>query len=81
MDIQEINLKLNKLKPTLIEAFVTFYGESYRDRIESVINSITFVYVSKNNNYYLVVPKEIINSESITLYLNIRNKEYKYQIK
>ena len=53
MYIHEINLKLNKLKPTLIEAFVTFYGKSYRDRIDSVINSITFVYMSKNNNYYL----------------------------
>lgn len=53
MKIHEINLIINQLKPTLINSFVMFYGEGYRDRIENVINSITFAYVSKNNNEYL----------------------------
>ena len=53
-------------------------------KIYTLTNGFNFVEPSRvksNNNYYLVVPKELINSENIILYLNIRNKEYKYQIK
>ena len=34
--------RINKLKPELIEAFVQYYGEEYRDQIQERINSVKF---------------------------------------
>lgn len=67
--------RINELKPVLIDAFVDYYGEEYRERIQERINNVKFFFdtnpiVAKSNvercpSKYSVWEKMIINEEYI----------------
>ena len=69
---------LNSLVPKLIEVFVSFYGESERDRITERFNSAIFIGHINYNNYQSLLreAKKEVHFEAVTKFFEFLDIDY-----
>lgn len=54
---EELDMALKMIEPYLIQAFTLFYGEEYRDQIESTIQNINYTYFLSERYFRLLAKK------------------------